>query len=194
LTLAAGGFAIGIVCAVAAHNVVTDFTRPSAVQEPVRETAVVQTPVYAAAAPAAASEPVEPVNRNRSRPSVAKMTLPSIGTLPATPSPTTDGRSSTDGRGGDGVSGGTSTANLVTPPSSDPPSATEGPNAAEQPAAAPAPKAERPAKQHVRRTVKKRREHPTNHGYAYRNQPFFGFGGPAYRGYGQVYARQQYYY
>ena len=90
LTLAAGGFAIGIVCAVAAHNVVTDFTRPSDVQEPVRQTAVLPTPLYATPT-AAATDPVEPANRNRARPAAAKMTLPSIGTVAATPGTSTDG-------------------------------------------------------------------------------------------------------
>jgi len=195
LTLAAGGFAIGIVCAVAAHNVVTDFTRPSAAPEPVRQTAVAPTPIYAAPAPAAAaSEPVEPANRKSSRPSVAKMTLPSIGTVTAMPSATTDGRGSTDGRGGDALSGGTATPSLATPPSAGPSVTGEQATAttAEQPAAtaAPPPKAER---KHVRRVVKRTR-HPTNYGYYRSRQPFYGFGSPAYRGYGQIYARQQYYY
>ena len=35
LTFGVGGFAIGIVCAVAAHNVVTDFLRPVSIREPV---------------------------------------------------------------------------------------------------------------------------------------------------------------
>ena len=192
LTLAAGGFAIGIVCAVAAHNVVTDFTRPSAVPEPVRQTAVLPTPMYAAPAPAAAaSDPVEPANRKSPRPSVAKMTLPSIGTVTAMPSATTDGRGSTGGRGSDALSGGPATPSLATSPSADTPSVTGEQTTAEQPAATAAPpsKAER---KHVRRVVKRTRQHPTNYGYYRSRQPYYGFGG--YRGYGQIYARQQYYY
>jgi hypothetical protein len=45
LTTAVGGFAIGIVCAVAAYNVVTDFLRPVSMQQVVRESAVAHVPI-----------------------------------------------------------------------------------------------------------------------------------------------------
>ena len=58
MTIAVGGFAIGIACAVAAHSVVTDFLKPTAPPEVVatQDDPIAQVPIYAtAAAPAAAS-------------------------------------------------------------------------------------------------------------------------------------------
>jgi hypothetical protein len=202
VTLAVGGFAVGIVCAVAAHNVVTDFLRPTATLETPQESASTQGPVYAtAAAPAAAPEAVEPASRTRPRAPAAKMTLPSIGTRAAAPSAATDGRA-TDGRGGDTLAGETPVAALAAaPPAAAPSKPIEEPQSkpAEQsstePSAQPKAKAERSSKPTVRRTVKKKRAQPSTYATR-RNVPFFGYGGPGYYGGygGQVYARQQYYY
>jgi hypothetical protein len=95
---AVGGFAIGIV-----YNVVTDLLRPASTHEVARVSAASHVPIYATApAPATASDPVEPASRTRSRPSIAKVTPPSIGTHAVMPSPGTDRRGGgTDGRGGD---------------------------------------------------------------------------------------------
>ena len=72
LTLALGGFAIGIVCAVAVHNVVTNFLRPVSTQEVARGSTVAHVPLYATATgPATAADPVEPASRTQSRRSVA---------------------------------------------------------------------------------------------------------------------------
>lgn len=123
MTLAAGGFAVGIVCAIAAHNVLSDIMRPTAVQEASRFTAGDDhTPVYATPthppvlARAAAPDPVRAAapdtaaatdadavnrNRNRSRPAAIKPTLPAIGTQTAA---TTSG-SETVGRAASGRSG-----------------------------------------------------------------------------------------
>jgi hypothetical protein len=211
LTLAAGGFAIGIVCSIAAYNVVTDFLRPAATQEAAREIAVAHVPVYATTtAPATASEP-EPVSRSRSRSSVAKMTLPSIGTRAAAPSLATDGRGGgadgrdggTDGRVGDALAGGTPVAALTPPPATPPSTPIEDPKPADEPSAkANTPKAKHTAtREHPTRThkiVQKKRERPNNYASGYRNTPFFGFrghasyGGYGGGGYGQAYAGQQY--
>ena len=204
VTLAVGGFAVGIVCAVAAHNVVTDFLRPTAMQEAAGESAVAHVPVYAtAAAPAAAPEAVEPASRAKPRAPAAKMTLPSIGTRVAAPSAVTDGHGSTDGRGGDTLAGETPVATLATPPAAaasksiEPNKSIEEPKSEQSSAEASKPpkaRAERSTKPTVRRAVKKRREQPSN--YATRRiTPFFGFGNNGFfGGYGQVYARQQYHY
>ena len=113
LTLAVGGFAIGIVCAVAGHNVVTGFLHPVSTQEVARESTVAHVPLYPAAT---APDPVEPASRTQSRRSVAKVTLPTIGTRSVAPSPGTDGRGGgTDGRGGDALAGETAVAALTAP-------------------------------------------------------------------------------
>lgn len=201
VTLAVGGFAVGIVCAVAAHNVVTDFLRPTTVtQEAPYDSASTHVPVYAtAAAPAAAPEAAEPASRNRPRAPAAKMTLPSIGTRAAAPSAVTDGVA-TDGRGGGTLSGETPVALAAAPPAAPSKAIEELPSkpaeqSSAEPSEQPKAKAERSSKPAVRRTVKKRRQQPSNYATR-RNVPYFGFGGPGYYGGygGQVYARQQYYY
>jgi hypothetical protein len=186
MTLAVGGFSIGIVFAVAAHNVVTDFLRPTA--PPAEEGALAHVPIYATAtAPAAA----DTVTRSRSR-SVAKVTLPSIGTRGPLPSAATDGRGGNDnGRAGEALGGepnaaasAQAVANASIPASE---SVAEIKPADETAAAASEPpKAKRKAR--TRRTAKKRRR--SNYASGYQNN-FFGWGG----GYGgrQYYARQQYY-
>ncbi len=205
VTLAVGGFAVGIVCAVAAHNVVTDFLRPTTVTEEApydsaSTSASTHVPVYAtAAAPAAAPEAVEPASRTRLRSPAAKMTLPSIGTRAAAPSAVTDG-AATDGLGGDTLAGETPFALAAAPPAAPSKAIEESPSkpaeqSSAEPSEQPKAKAERSNKPAVRRTVKKRRQQPSNYATR-RNVPFFGFGGPGYYGGygGQVYARQQYYY
>jgi hypothetical protein len=100
LTLAGGGIAIGVGCAItayfviAAFSVLYDFVGPATVQEPasqrVAENILTVMPAVA--------EPVEPVNRrSRTRARAAKVTLPVIGSQAALPS------AGTDGRGGEGL-------------------------------------------------------------------------------------------
>jgi hypothetical protein len=99
LSLAAGGFAVGIVCAIAAVNVASQFIRPVAMEvEPVASTEAVRPiPVYSASSALVAgkgsvSEGESPAH-NRGR-TVAKVALPTIGrAVPV--------ESETDGRGGD---------------------------------------------------------------------------------------------
>ena len=200
MTLAVGGFAIGIVCAVAAHNVVTDFLRPTAPPEVAQDSAIAHVPIYAtAAAPAVASD-TETATRGRSR-SVAKVTLPSIGTRGPLPSAATDGRGGNDnGRAGEAPGGEPNSAASAQAVASAP-SPTPAPESVAEikPADGPAATASEPpkakAKARVHRTAKKKRGPPSN--YAYRNQNnFYGWGGyGGYGGYGgrQYYARQQYY-
>jgi hypothetical protein len=197
LTLAAGGFAIGIVCAVAVHNVVSDFLRPVSVQEVARESAVAHVPIYATA-PLNAADPVEPAGGTRSRPSMAKVTLPPIGTRAIAPSPDTDGRGGgTEVRGGDTLMGEIPVAALSAPPASQP-MTPEDAKAADKPAAEEStPKAkpaarERPAKVRTHRIVQKKRERPTMYASRYRNGPYFGYRAIyGYGGYGRVYAWPQ---
>ncbi len=185
MTLAIGGFSIGIVCAVAAHNVVTDFLRPTA--PPAEEGALAHVPIYATAtAPAAA----DTVTRSRSR-SVAKVTLPSIGTRGPLPSAATDGRGG-NGRAGEALGGEPNAAASAQAVANAPIPASESvaeikPADETAAAASEPPKAKRKAR--VRRTAKKRRRR-SNYASGYQNN-FFGWGG----GYGgrQYYARQQYY-
>jgi len=101
LSLAAGGFAVGIVCAIAAVNVASQFIRPVAMEvEPVASTEAVRPiPVYSAssalvAGKGSASQGKSPAH-NRGR-TVAKVALPTIGrAVPV--------ESETDGRGGSAV-------------------------------------------------------------------------------------------
>ncbi|MGA7426947.1 MAG: hypothetical protein WBX07_10155 [Rhodoplanes sp.] len=195
MTLAVGGFAIGIACAVAAHNVVTDFLRPTAPQEVAEEGALAHVPIYATAAAPAAAPDAETATRGRSR-SVAKVTLPSIGTRGPQPSAATDGRGgNANGRAGEALSGEPNAAASAQAVASAPiptpaPESVAEIKPADEPAAVASEPRKAKAKARVRRTAKKRRSTPSN--YAYRNQNnFFGWGG----GYGgsQYYARQQYY-
>jgi hypothetical protein len=124
LALAVGGFAIGIVCAVAANNVISDFLRPATTaQAPAPKKPAEHTPVYATSAipPAAAPSAAAPSaavasadaqgdsaskSSRRPRTTTAKVTLPSIGTS------SSGSGTATDGRGGDAAAPGTSSANL----------------------------------------------------------------------------------
>ena len=199
LTLAVGGFAIGIVCTVAVHNVITDFLRPVSTQEMARESTVAHVPLYATAtAPATAADPMEPASGTRPRRSVAKVALPTIGTRVIT-SPGTDGRGGgSDGRGGEALTGETPVAALAAPPASQPMTLTEDSKPADKRSAEastrkakPAAR-ERPAKVHTHRTIQKKRERPTIYASGYRNGPYFGYRGHAtygYGGYGGGYGR-----
>ncbi len=205
MTLAAGGFAIGIVCAIATHNVVTDFLRPPAPLETTGGSAIAQVPIYAtAAAPATASDQ-EPTTRNRTR-SVAKVTLPSIGTRAALPSSATDGRGGgSEGRTGETLGSdpnaaasaqGGATAPIPTPapesvaeikPTEE--SATEAaPPVAKPKARSRRPPVAKPKARSRRRSARRnRRRQPSGYRYGSHSSAFFGWG----RG-SQYYARQQY--
>jgi hypothetical protein len=190
LTLAAGGFAIGIVCAVAVHNVVTDFLHRVSTQEVAQESTVAHVPLYATAtAPAPAADPVKPASRARSRRSVAKITLPTIGARAITPSPNTDGRGGGTDRGGDVLTGETPVAALTAPPASQPMTPIEDSKPADKPSteastrkAKPAAR-ERPAKVHTHRTAQKKRERPTIYASRYSNMPFSGYRNVPFSGY-----------
>ena len=99
---------LGSFSALAIYNVVTYFLRPVSIQEVAQENAVARVPINrTATTPVTAADPVEPGNQIRSRRSVAKSTLPTIGTRAITPSPETDGLGDTDSRGGDVLEGDT---------------------------------------------------------------------------------------
>jgi hypothetical protein len=187
LTLAAGGFAVGVVCAIAAYNVISDFARPPAIQESVSRSAVEHVPVYAAAAPPAASlapAPSEPAARSsRIRAPAAKVTLPAIGAQAAMPS------AATDGRGSDALAGGPPTA-AATPSFGNPPSiireeASAAPPPVQQATAPEATKpevSERP--KHRKKVVRKKRERPSSYAAGYRQGPYYGNRGyPVYGGF-----------
>ncbi len=187
MTIAVGGFAIGIACAVAAHSVVTDFLKPTAPPEVVatQDDPIAQVPIYAtAAAPAAAS--AEQISRSRTR-SVAKVTLPSIGTR--APAADTDGRGgATVGRAGEALASEPNPAAAVQAVAAAPTSGTEAEiKPAEDPvAAAPPPKAKQKARAKSTRTAKRKRGR-SEYASGYRNPSFFGWGGQQ-----PYYARQQY--
>ena len=206
LTFGVGGFAIGIVCAGAAYNVVTDLLRPISIQEPVsilelaRESTVAQVPINTGATgPVTAAEPVEPISRTRSSRTVAKVTLPTIGTRAITPSRDIDERGDTDGRGGDVPKGDTPAAALTTPPAGQPITPIEDSKPADKQSTEASPRKtkhaarERPAKVHQHRTVRKKRERPSMYASGYRNRSsYFGYGGGVtygWGGYGGGYGR-----
>ena len=197
LTFGVGGFAIGIVCAVAAHNVVTDFLRPVSIREPVsiqelaRESAVAQTPINTGATAAVtAAEPVETVSSTRSSRAVAKVTLPTVGSRAITPSPDTDERGDTDGRGGDVLKRDTPAAAMTAPPAGQSITPVEDSKPADKPSTEQSSRKikhaarERPAKVHKHRTVRKKRERPSMYASGYRNRPYFGYGGRVTYGWG----------
>jgi hypothetical protein len=200
LTFGVGGFAIGIVCAVAAHNVVTDFLRPISIQEPVsiqelaRESAVAHVPVNTGATdPVTAAEPAEAVSRTRSSRVVAKVTLPTTGTR--TPSPDTDERGDTDGRGGDVLKGDAPVAASTAPPAGQSITRVEDSKPADKQATEQSSRKtkhatrERPAKVQKHRNVRKKRERPSMYASGYRNRPYFGYGGHVTYGWGGGYGR-----
>ena len=85
LSLAAGGFAVGIVCAIAAVNVASQFVRPMAMEvEPVQDVEAIRPiPVYSGASKLVADKPAasadeQPTPHSRPR-AVAKVALPTIG-------------------------------------------------------------------------------------------------------------------
>ena len=162
-----------------------DFLRPVSIQRVARESAIAHVPINTStAAPVTAADPVA-----RFRRSVAKITLPTIGTLPITPSPDTDGRGDTDTSGGN-VLGDTSVAALTAPPATQPITSIEDPKSADKPSREPSSwktkhaARERPAKVHKHRTVRKKRERPSMYASGYRNRPYFGYGGHVTYGWG----------
>ena len=101
LSLAAGGFAVGIICAIAVVNVASQYIRPMAMEpEPIQDAVAAQPiPVYSGSSTLLAGKPpaaeAEEQSSTHSRPrTVAKVALPTIGrAVPVA--------SETDGRGGD---------------------------------------------------------------------------------------------
>jgi hypothetical protein len=201
LVFGVGGFAIGIVCALAAHNVVTDFLRPVSIQNLNRESAIAQVPIYTGAtAPVTGVEPPDPVSRTRSSRAVATVTLPIIGTRTITPSPDTDERGDTDGRGGDMLKRDTPAAALAAPPAGQPITPVEDSKPADKPSTEQSSRItkhaarERPAKVRKHRTVRKKRERPSMYASGYRNRSYFGYGGHVtygWGGYGRAYGWPQ---
>ena len=205
LTFGVGGFAIGIVCAGAAYNVVTDLLRPISIQEPVsiqelaRESTVARFRSTRGRLVRSRLEPVEPISRTRSSRTVAKVTLPTIGTRAITPSPNIDERGDTDGRGGDVPKGDTPAAALTAPPTGQPITPIEDSKPADQQSTEASPRKtqhaarERPAKVHKHRIVRKKRERPSMYASGYRNRSsYFGYGGRVtygWGGYGGGYGR-----
>jgi hypothetical protein len=200
LVFGVGGFAIGIVCAVAAHNVVTYFIRPVSIQNLDREGAVAHVPINTGAtAPGTAVEPGEPLGRTGSSRAVAKVTLPTIGTTRAiTPSPDTDGY--TDGHGGDLLKCDTPVAESAAPPTGHPITPVEDSKPAEKQSTEQSSQKtkhaarERPAKVHKHRTVRKKRERPSMYASGYRNRSYFDYGGHVtygWGGYGRAYGWSQ---
>ena len=139
----------------------TDFLRPVSIQRVVRESAVADVPINTTAtAPVTAADPVEPGSRTRSRRSVAKVTLPIIGTRAITPSPDTDGRGGTHSRGGNAL-GDAPVAALTAQPATQPITSIEDLEPADKPSTEPSSwktkhaARERSAKVHKHRTVRK---------------------------------------
>jgi len=170
--------------------VVTDFLRPVSIQEVDRESAFAHVPIDATAtAPTTAADPAE-LSRTRLRRSVAKVTLPTIGTRAITPSPDTDGRGDTDGRSGDTLKGETPAAALTAPPASQPMTPIEDSKHANKPSLEASSRKtkhaarERPAKVHSHRTVRKKRERLNMYASRYRNGLYPGYRNGPYVGYG----------
>ena len=166
LTPAAGGFAVGVVCAIASFS---DFIRPATVQEPAAQRVGGPVPMPApTVTPAVTPAPAQLENRGRrTRAPAAKVTLPIIGSRPAPPS------AATDGRGSDGLVDEARVAGLTasSPPSlireeGEPPQPVHEAGANE---AKPAAVTERPLKPH-KRIVRKQRERPTRYAAHYRQK------------------------
>lgn len=197
LTLAAGGFAVGIVCAIAAYNTIADFARPGVAPEPVAQSFPAYAPIYASPDPRAAATPAataaapssagEPAARSRKTPAAAKMTLPAIGAPPPAASlgpaaiPAT-----TDGRGGDGLATPASSATLATtasPASSVPRDDAEAarptsPTDVVVSDPSPAPAADKPTKR--KKVANRKRQRDQGPAYAY--EPWGSYG--SYGSYG----------
>jgi hypothetical protein len=201
LTFGVGGLAIGIVCALAAHNGVTGFLRPVSIQNLDRESAVAHVPINAGAtAPVMAVEPVEPVSRTRSSRAVATVTLPIIGTRTIVPIPDTNERGDTDGRGGDVLKRDTPVAEMTAPPAGQVITPVEDSKPADKPSTERSSREtkhaarERPAKVRKHRIVRKKRERPSMYASGYRNRTYFGYGGHVtygWGGYGRAYGWPQ---
>lgn len=212
LSLAAGGFAVGIICAIAVVNGASQFIRPVAMEvEPVEAAAPVRPiPVYSASSALVAGKGTasddESAARSRARP-VAKVALPTIGrAVPV--------MSETDGRGGDtavktpavsltgdsGVPAATANANpkLIRNGTTEAP-ATSGdetkvaarepaPQAAAepQPEAKPAPVKKRSTSRRSRSRQTEARKHKRQrprYAAPYRAGPVYGYNGAPIRGY-----------
>ena len=190
---------LGSFSALAIYNVVTYFLRPVSIQEVAQENAVARVPINTTATtPVTAADPVEPGSRIRSRRSVAKSTLPTIGTRAITPSPETDGLGDTDSRGGDVLEGDTPVAALTAPPTTQPITSIEDSKPADKPSRAVSePRTKHAARErrfrvHKHRTVRIKR--PSLYASGHRNGLYFGYGGYVtygYGGYGRVYAWPQ---
>jgi len=168
----AGGFAVGVVFAIASYNVISNFVRPATGQEPAVQRIVGHVPIPApTVTPAVTPAPAQLETKNRgsrTRAPAAKVTLPIIGSRPALPS------AATDGRGSDGLVGEAPVAGLIasSPPSlireegepAQPPAQEAGANEAK-----PAAVTERPLKPH-KRIVRKQRERPTSYAAHYRQK------------------------
>ena len=197
LVFGVGGFAIGIVCAVAAHNVVTGLLRPVSIQNLEQGNAVAPFPINrGATAPGTAVEPGEPVGRTRSSRAVAKVTLPTIGTTRASP----DTDEYTDGRGGDFLKRDTPVAASAAPPAGRPITLVEDSKPEEKQSTEQSSRKtkhaarERPAKVHKHRTVRKKRERPSMYASGYPNRSYFGYDGHVtygWGGYGRAYGWSQ---
>jgi hypothetical protein len=198
LTLAAGGFAIGLVCAIAANNVLSNFLHPAtAASEPPAKSAPVQKsasigniPVYTASpAPAAgksAAAPAEPASRNQIRPTTSKVTLPMIGTQASAPAAETDGRGGeTTGASVAGLAAKTDPQpNLIreaAKPAGDEPAPQASSPADTKPVAEPE-RAAKPRKKVVRKKRERYREYQQpSYAAQYRTGPVYGaWGQPVY--------------
>lgn len=164
LTLAAGSFAVGFVCAAAAYTVFFTFVGPAAVQEQPVQRDVQDSPAIAPEtppAPKAAPPPAENTNHASRTPArAARVTLPIIGSQPARPN------AATDGRGGDAeLADGASATDVAASSGSSPDSMREEGDPALRPRAQdassdgsePGPATE-PAAQPRKKTVRETRE------------------------------------
>lgn len=170
LTFAVGGFAVGLVCTIAAYEVISEFVDPAIMQQSVAQSVSGDAPLLAAAvAPTPSQAPALETGRRGGRPRApaAKVTLPIIGSHAGVPS------SATDGRGGEGLASGASgtplAENSVNPPSlireEDEPAREEPAQEAAADEAKPA-ATERPAKPR-KKIVKQKRERPTSYAKRY---------------------------
>lgn len=198
LTFWVAGFAIGIVCALAAHNGLTDFLRTVSIQNLHRESAGARVPINVGST--AAVTAVEPVSNNRSSRAVAKVTLPIIGTRTIVPNRDIDESADTDGRGGDMLKRDTPAAALTAPPAGQSIALVEDSKPSDKQSTEQSSRntkhaaRERPAKVRKHRTVRKKRERPSIYASGYQNRSYFGYGGHVtygWGGYGRAYGWRQ---
>lgn len=170
LTLAAGSFAIGFVCATALYTIFTAFLGPADVPQAPAQRGVQDSPIIAPeVTPARSPAPVPPekinhASRTPARP--ARVTLPIIGSQAALPS-ATDGRGGGDGE----IAGGASATDVAASAGSSPDLMREEGDPALQPRAQeassdgnePGPATEPSAKPPPNKTVRKTRERTRSH-------------------------------